>query len=164
MEDEASRPRFFQEIFLVADTKFEVILGMLFLKIRNAKVSFGKKTLTWRTYTTNEALSTTKRVQIVDLKEFVIAALDVYSETFVVHVAIWEREEMPVHSKKQAQVGALLFDEAPTEIPAEYSDYSDVFSAENIVELPENTRINEHAIKLEEGKHHHLAQFIAWGQ
>ena len=152
IEDKANRPRFFQETFLVADTKFEVILGMPFLKISNADVSFGEGTLTWKTYTTNEALPTTEQVQIVDPKEFVIVALDVDSETFVVHVAIREREEMPVHSEKQAQVGTLLFDEAPTEVPAEYSDYSNVFSAENAAELPENTGINEHAIKLEEGK------------
>ena len=94
--------------------------------------------------------------------------MDADSKTFVVHVAIREREEMPVHSERQAQieaeahidaqgqsgaqVGALLFDEAPTEVPAEYSDYSDVFSAENAAELPENTGMNEHAIKLEESK------------
>ena len=78
--------------------------------------------------------------------------MDVDSETFVVHVAIREREEMPVHSERQAQVGALLFNEAPTEVPAEYSDYSDVFSVEHAAELPENTGMNEHAIKLEEGK------------
>ena len=59
---------------------------------------------------------------------------------------------MPVHSKKQAQVGALLFDKAFTKVPAEYSDYSNVFSTENATELPENTGINEHAIKLEEDK------------
>ena len=59
---------------------------------------------------------------------------------------------MPVHSEKQAQVGALLFDKAPTEVPAEYSDYSNVFSAENAAKLLENTGINEHAIELEEGK------------
>ena len=34
----------------------------------------------------------------------------------------------------------------------EYFDYSNVFLAENATELPENTGINEHAIKLEEGK------------
>ena len=59
---------------------------------------------------------------------------------------------MPVHSKKQAQIGALLFDKASTEVLAEYSDYNNVFSAENTVELPENTGINEHAIELEEFK------------
>ena len=136
----------------MADTKFEVILGMPFLKISNANVSFDERTLTWRTYTTNRALPTTEQVQIIDPKEFVIVALDVDSETFVVHMAIREREEMPVHSKKQAQVEALLFDKASTEVPAEYSDYSNVFSAENAAELPENTGINEHAIELEEGK------------
>ena len=34
----------------------------------------------------------------------------------------------------------------------EYSDYIDVFSAENAVELPENTGMNEHAIELKKGK------------
>ena len=62
VENKASRPRFFQETFLVVDTKFEVILKMPFLKISNADVSFGEGTLTWRTYITNKALPTTKRV------------------------------------------------------------------------------------------------------
>ena len=156
VEDKTNRPRFFQETFLVANTKFEVILGMPFLKISNADMSFGKGTLTWKTYTINKALPTTEQVQIIDKKDFIIAALDANSETFVVHVAIREREKMPVHSKKQAQieaqVGALLFNKAPTEVPAEYSDYSNVFLAEHTAELLENTGINEHAIKLEEGK------------
>ena len=34
----------------------------------------------------------------------------------------------------------------------EYFDYNNVFSAKNAAELPENTRINEHAIELEKGK------------
>ena len=80
------------------------------------------------------------------------------------HVAIREREEMAIdpgrkaqieaqiEAQGKAQVGALLFDKAPTEVPAEYSDYSDVFLAENAMELPENTGMNEHAIELEEGK------------
>ena len=45
VEDKANRPRFFQETFLVADTKFEVILGMPLLKISNADMSFGEGTL-----------------------------------------------------------------------------------------------------------------------
>ena len=75
-------------------------------------------------------------------------------------MAIWEREEIVVDPGRKAQIEAqsgaqirvLLFDEAPTEIPAEYSNYSDVFLAENAAELPENTGMNKHAIKLEEGK------------
>ena len=57
-----------------------------------------------------------------------------------------------MHFKKQASVGALLFDKAPTEVLAEYSNYNNVFSVENVVELLENTRINKYAIKLEEDK------------
>ena len=45
MKDKANRPRFFQETFLVADTKFEVILGISFLKINNANILFSKKYL-----------------------------------------------------------------------------------------------------------------------
>ena len=104
MEDKGGRPRFFQETFLVTDTKFEVVLGMPFLKISNANVAFGEKTLTWKSYTTNKALPTTEQVQLVNPKEFVIAALDVDSKTFVVHMAIREQEEMLVHAEKQVQI------------------------------------------------------------
>ena len=90
VEDKVNRPRFFQKTFLVANTKFEVILEMLFLKLSNADILFGKKTLTWRTYTTNKALPITKQVQIIDKKDFVIAVLDANNKTFVVYMAIWE--------------------------------------------------------------------------
>ena len=57
-----------------------------------------------------------------------------------------------IKAQNRVQVGALLFDKAPTEVLTEYSDYSNVFSAENVAELPENTGMNKHAIKLEKGK------------
>ena len=72
--------------------------------------------------------------------------MDINSETYVMHVAIQKREEMLMHSKKQAQVGALLFNKASTKVPAEYFDYNNVFLAENAVELSENTGINKYAI------------------
>ena len=68
-------------------------------------------------------------------------------------MTIQEQEKMLVYSKKQAQVGALLFDKAFTEVLAEYSDYSNVFSAKYAVELLDNTGMNEYAIQLEENKH-----------
>ena len=55
-------------------------------------------------------------------------------------------------AKSGAQVKALIFDKTPIEVPAKYSNYSDVFSTENAAELPENTKINEYAIELEEAK------------
>ena len=110
VDDKGSRPKFFQETFLVTDTKFEVMLGMLFLKHSNANISFGERTLTWKSYTINKALPTIKQVQLVDPKEFVIAALDTNSETFVIHVTIREREKMVmdpyIKPRIEAQSGA----------------------------------------------------------
>ena len=45
VEDKGGRLRFFQETFLVANTKFEMVLGMPFLKISNVNIAFGEKTL-----------------------------------------------------------------------------------------------------------------------
>ena len=72
----------------MADTKFEVILGIFFLKISNVDVSFGKEILIWKTYTTNKALPTIKQVQMINKKDFVIAVLDANSKTFMMHIAI----------------------------------------------------------------------------
>ena len=93
VEDKVGRPRFFQETFLMANTKFEMILEMLFLKISNANVAFGKRTLMWKSYITNKTLPTTDQVPLVSPKKFVIAALDADNKTFVVHVAIQKQKK-----------------------------------------------------------------------
>ena len=93
--------------------------------------------------------------------------LDANNKTFVVHVAI-KKQKMPVHLEKQAQTEAkayidtqgqnaaqvrvLLSDKALIESPAKYSDYNNVFSADNVAELPETIGIIKHIIKLEENK------------
>ena len=65
---------------------------------------------------------------------------------------------MPMQFKRQAQIGTLLFDEALTEVLSKYSNSSNVFSAENVAELPEITGMNEHAIELEESKQPQFGQ------
>ena len=45
VEDNASKPRFFEEIFWMTDTKFEVILRIFFLKLSNTNILFDKKIL-----------------------------------------------------------------------------------------------------------------------
>ncbi len=59
---------------------------------------------------------------------------------------------MSIHPSRAPLLAALQQDKAPTEISSEYADYSDVFLFPLAMELPENTGINEHAIKLVEGK------------
>ena len=67
-------------------------------------------------------------------------------------MAIRKQEKMLVPFEMQVQVRVLLFDKTFTEVLVEYSDYSNVFSAENIASLPENTKINKHIIIFEEDK------------
>lgn len=152
--DKLGRARFFQESFLLADTSMEVVPGMPFLTLSNADIQFAEKELTWRSYTTEEALPITQRVEFIDKKEFARAALDGKSETFVVHVAALEASlaGMTIHSSCPAQIAALKQDKAPTEVAPEYTNYADVFSFDLAMELLENTGINKHAIKLQEGK------------
>ena len=73
------------------------------------------------------------------------------SETFVVHIAALEALllGMTIHpsraaqvDEKSVQVAALKQDEAPSKISAKYSDFSDVFSAEEALVLPEQTEFN----------------------
>ena len=45
VEDKIDRLRFFWETFLGTDTKFKLLLRMLFWKIKNADMLFDKKTL-----------------------------------------------------------------------------------------------------------------------
>ena len=81
-----------------------------------------------------------------------MAALNVNSKMFVMHMAIRKQEKIAVNSKKQAHIGALLFNKALTEVPAEYINYNNVFSEKYVAKLSENTGINEHVIKLEKGE------------
>ena len=53
---------------------------------------------------------------------------------------------MPIHPSCQAQVAALTSEE--TEIPTEYSDFSNVFFSDSAAKQPEHTGINDHFINL----------------
>ena len=138
----------------MANVSPEVVLGMLFLTLSGADVDFLDRELRWRTYTTKEALPTTRRVELVGKKEFAAAALDPESETFVVHVASLSSDASPssspldVHPSRRPQISGLIAEEAPTKVPAEYSDFADVFSPDLASKLPKHTGINDHAIEL----------------
>ena len=149
VEDKLGRTRFFQETFLLADISAEVVLGMPFLTLSNADVQFVEKELTWRSYTTAEALPTTKRIELINKKEFAKAALDEKSETFVAHVASLNLAP-GIYPDRAAQIVSLLTEEV--KISDEYSDFTDVFSKEKALVLQERTEFNEHIIDLEDGK------------
>ena len=154
VEDKFGWVQFFQESFLLANISAEVVLGMSFLTLNNAEIQFAEQELTWRSYTAAEALPTTKRIELINKKEFAKVALDTDSETFVMHVVALEAplSGMTIHPSRKAQIAALNQKEAPNEVPFEYSDFFNVFSAEKAWVLPEQTELNKHAIKLVDGK------------
>ena len=60
---------------------------MSFLTLGSADIRFAERKLVWRTYSAAEALPTTRRVEIIDKKEFAVVALNENDETFVMHTA-----------------------------------------------------------------------------
>ena len=151
VQDKLRRARFFQKTFLVADTSMEVVLRILFFILSNANVGFLDRKLTWRTYSVAKALSTTKKVQIIDQKKFAKAALDPKKKTFMMHITTITLGRT-IHPKHEAQIVLLKAEKTPVLILAEYLDFVDVFSKELAVVLSEYTEINTHAIDLEKGK------------
>ena len=57
---------------------------------------------------------------------------------------------MTIHPAREAQLALLLAKEVT--VPTKYSDFADIFSEKSANVLPERTRANKHAIKLEKGK------------
>ncbi len=122
-------------------------------------VQFGTEKLTWKSYTIAKTLPTTGRLKLIDKREFTKVVLDQNSETFVIHVVALEvLTAMPIYSFRTSQIqddptlATLQYDKTFTEIPAEYSDYANVFSLDLAIELSVNTGMNEHVIKLIDNK------------
>ena len=59
---------------------------MAFLSFGRADVCFAKQEFVWKTYTAVEALPITKKMEIIDKREFAAAALNTDNEIFVVHI------------------------------------------------------------------------------
>ena len=134
--DKANQVRFFKKSFLIANISPKVVFGMSFLNLNSTDVNFLDRKLRWRTYIIKEALSTTKHIKLVGKKEFAAATLNLESETFVTNVMSLSFVVLPsscslkldVHPFRKPQVSGLIAKKAPTKVPAEYSDFADVFS------------------------------------
>lgn len=73
--------------------------------------------------------------------------LDPKQGTFVIYVATLFQ-----HPEQGVQIAVSIADKALIIVPAEYLDFKDVFSKKSAVVLSTHTKINTHAINLEEGK------------
>ena len=147
--DKANQVRFFEETFLVANVSPEVVLRIPFLTLSGADVDFLDWDLRWRIYTTEEALPTTKCVELVGKKEFAAAAFDSEHETFVIYIASLNLV-LGIHPDREAQIASLLTEEV--KILDKYSDFTNVFLEEKTLILSKRTKLNKHAINLKDGK------------
>ena len=84
--DWADRVRFFEKTFLMANVSPNMVFGIFFFIPNSANINFLKKKLWWRSYIIEKALFTTKRVELVEKKEFTTAALNLEYETFVIYI------------------------------------------------------------------------------
>lgn len=131
----------------------KVVFAIFFLTFSKVKVDFTKREFIWKAYTTAEALSTTKKVQIINLKKFAKVVLDPKQKTFVVYIAIFFVELIKVHSDHKVQIGALITNKALIIILAKYLDFADIFLKKSTTVLPKHTEINTYAlINLEKDK------------
>ena len=80
---------------------------MYFLTLSNADVQFLEKKLIWRSYIIAKALPSTKRVELINKKEFAKVKLDENFKTFVIHVASLNIAPK-ISQDKVAQIALLL--------------------------------------------------------
>ena len=159
MTDKANRVKFIEMTFLVANISPEVVFGMFFLTLSSANVDFLDWELWWRTYTTSEALSTMRHIELVDKKEFAAIALDLEYENYIFHVGSVSSVVLPSSSPLELniypfcrlQISGFIVEKASTKVPNEYIKFADVFFPDLASELFEHTKINDHAIKLVNG-------------
>lgn len=77
----------FGEIFFLADINIEMVLKIFFLTLFNVDIRFAEKKFKWKSYTIAEALHITKKVELINKKEFVTIAMDKTFKTFVIDIA-----------------------------------------------------------------------------
>ena len=160
IKDKADRVKFFKKTFLVANVSLEIVFRMPFFTISGANVDFLGHKLRWKTYTTKEALLTTRHIELVDKKEFAAIALDPKHEIYVVHIGSVSYDgppnssslELDVYPSHKPQVFGLIAKKASTKVPAKYSDCADVFSLNLASELSKHTGINDNTIELVDGQ------------
>ena len=102
----------------------DVVVAMFFLTISNIDVQYAEKELTWRIYTTKKALLSTRRVKLIDQKEFTKVVLNENIKALVIYVRSLEAK-ITIHLARKAQRN-LLLDKKVT-VLAEYLDFTDVF-------------------------------------
>ena len=84
--DKDGRKRFFEENFLLADVKLDVVLRIIFLIKDNTDVDFQTRDLQLRLYIIRNTLLITSRVKLIGKKKFAVVVLDLKYKAIVVYI------------------------------------------------------------------------------
>ena len=122
---------------------------MPFLIFNNEEIQFIEKELTWRFYISEEAIPTTRWVELINKKKFAKLALDENIKVFVIHIASFTSKIL-IYSAWKAQITLLIAKEFI--MPAEYADFANVLLKKSAKLLLGRTSINNHIIKLIDDK------------
>lgn len=76
--------------------------------------------------------------------------MDENAEIFVIHIIVLSALSIP--PSRKVKVGLWLADKNSIKVPIKYSDYVDIFLPNLAIGLPKHTSIENHIIKLDEGK------------
>lgn len=126
---------------------------IFFLILSNVEVNCNEQELKWSLYTIAKVFLTTRQVELVRDKEFVITVLDSKNETFVVNIASPSISDMnQVYSFQKTQIASFKLNKIPTTIFIENSDFVDIFLPKLATELSKHTEIKNYAINFVDSK------------
>ena len=96
-------------------------------------------------------MPTTRKIELINKKDFIKQTLDENIPVFIVHVSSLSRGlKMTIYPAKKAQIVLLLAKKVTIQV--KYSDFANVFSEKLANIFPEQTGANKHTIELEQGK------------
>ena len=121
---------------------------MLFLTFSRVDIQFAEGELTWRFYTIKKALLATSRVKLINKKEFAKIALDDNIKVFVVQFSFLSLKS--IYLDGAAQIVSLVTEKVI--ILNNYSDFANVSWEKQALVLSEQTKFNQHGIKLQDDK------------
>lgn len=100
--DKLSRVQFFEDTFLFAKTSIKMVLGMFFLTISNMITQSAEKELVRRIYTLAKALPTTRKIELINMKDFAKRTLGKNIKTFVLTLSFLNIELMTIYQAQEA--------------------------------------------------------------
>lgn len=126
VKDKDGMSCFFEETFLLADNNRDIAFGIPFLTLNNVEVNINDWELKWKLYTATKALLTTRRMELVEKKEFTTIAFDLKNKAFVVYIASLTSSDNVYPSCKVYIASLLKVDKFSTIILLQYFDFVDI--------------------------------------